>query len=292
MPRRLLLIAVWVGVILAWEGAYRTIGWRPWIFPAPSHVVDAMLGLLNIDTYFGEDVHHGWPWTPADPGSAVTPLSRNGGIIRSPLVRAAWVSGVRLVIGLVASLGAGLLVGIGLWRLAFLNSLLGPLFLGLQTLPSVCWAPLGVLAFGINEKGIMFVLIMGSAFSVAIAMRDGLRALPPVYRDAGRMLGACGLSLYTRVLLPASLPALAGTLRQCFAFAWRSLLGAELILMTQRRGLGFLLSAGREYANVAQVVAVMIVMVGVGMAMDRLVFAIIEHRVRRRFGLADGLHVH
>jgi NitT/TauT family transport system permease protein len=290
MRRRLLLTAVWVGAILAWEGAYRAIGWRPWIFPAPSHVVDAMLGLLNIDTYFGEDLHAGWPRTPADAGGAAPALLRDGGLIGSPLVRAVCVSGTRLAIGLLASLVAGLVLGIGLWRSAFLNALLGPLFLGLQTLPSVCWAPLGILAFGIDEKGVMFVLIMGSAFSVAIAMRDGLRALPPIYRAAGRMLGARGLNLYTRVLLPASLPALAGTLRQCFAFAWRSLLGAELILMTQRRGLGFLLSAGREYANVAQVVAVMIVMVGVGMAMDRLVFAIIEHRVRRRFGLADALH--
>jgi NitT/TauT family transport system permease protein len=130
-------------------------------------------------------------------------------------------------------------------------------------------------------------MIMGSAFAMAIGMRDGLRALPPIYRAAGRMLGARGLRLYSSVLVPASLPTLAGTLRQGFSFAWRSLLGAELILLAQRRGLGFLLNMGRDFSDVAQVVAMMIVMVIVGMAIDRWVFAVFEHRVRLRFGLAQ-----
>ncbi len=276
--RRAQLIAVWISAILAWELAYRAIGWRPWIFPAPSHVADATLAMLNLRAGFGEPLHAGWPGAPDAAGSS-------GSIVGSPLVVALGVSGLRLALGFGASLGLGLLIGIGLWRSAFLNSLLGPLFLGLQTLPSVCWVPLAILTLGINEQGILFVLVMGSAFSMAIAMRDGLRALPPIYRAAGRMMGARGWRLYIHVLLPASLPALAGTLRQGFSFAWRSLLGAELILMTQRRGMGFLLSTGREFADVAQVVAVMAVMVAVGMAVDRWVFAVLEQRVRVRFGL-------
>ncbi|HMN40261.1 MAG TPA: ABC transporter permease subunit [Phycisphaerales bacterium] len=277
--RRAQLIAVWVAVVLAWEGAYRVVGWRPWIFPAPSHVLDATLGMLNVRTGFGEPLHGAWPGPPGAPGAG----SRS--IVGSPLVVALGVSGARLAVGFGASMILGLVVGIGLWRSAFLNSLLGPLFLGLQTLPSVCWVPLAVLILGINERGILFVLVMGSAFSMAIAMRDGLRSLPPIYRAAGRMMGARGWRLYVHVLLPASLPALVGMLRQGFSFAWRSLLGAELILMTQRRGVGFLLSAGREFADVAQVVAVMGVMVAVGMVVDRWVFAVVEQRVRTRFGL-------
>ena len=87
---------------------------------------------------------------------------------------------------------------------------------------------------GTKRRHSTIVLVMGSAFSMAIAMRDGLRALPPIYRAAGRMMGARGWRLYAYVLLPACLPALTGTLRQGFSFAWRSLLGAELILLTQR----------------------------------------------------------
>lgn len=280
------LALVWLMLLGAWEGAYRAVHWRPWVFPAPSHVVDAALGMLNVSTYFGDDLGEGWPLKGQN--AAPPPAGAPRSTLSSPLVRALPVSGGRLVIGFVLSLGFGLVFGVLLWRFAFFNSLLGPVFLGLQTLPSVCWVPLAVLTLGITEPGILFVLTMGSAFSMAIAMRDGMRTLPPIYSAAGRMLGAKRARLYLFVLLPACLPALAGTLRQGFSFAWRSLMGAELVLITQRRGLGFLLNAGREFNDIAQVVAVMIVMIGVGMAIDQWVFAIVERRVRMRFGLTQA----
>lgn len=284
LARSIPAIAVWVAVVALWEAAYRLIGWKPWVFPAPSHVLDSLLWLLNIRTGFGEPMGAGWPLS-SPILSVQGAAGGGGGVLSSPLVAALWISLTRLAVGFGAALVLGVVGGLLLWRSAFLNTLLGPLFLGLQTLPSVCWVPLAVLTLGIDERGILFVLVMGSVFCTAIALRDGLRALPPVYRAAGTMLGARGPRLYMYVLLPAALPALAGTLRQGFAFAWRSLLGAELILMTTRRGLGFLLSAGRDFADVSQVVAMMAVMVSVGMAIDRFVFAVIEHRVRARFGL-------
>ncbi len=286
IARTLKLALVWILLIVAWEGAYRAIGWRAWVFPAPSHVLDATLGMLNVRTFFGDDLHAGWPVTSAS--EIETPPGSSRSVLDSALVRALPISGARLAVGFAVSIGFGLAFGVALWRFDFLNSLLGPVFLGLQTLPSVCWVPLAVLTLGITETGVLFVLIMGTSFAMTIAMRDGLRTLPPIYGAAGRMLGARRARLYLYVLLPACLPALAGTLRQGFSFAWRSLLGAELILLTQRRGLGFLLNIGREFNDVAQVVAVMIVMIGVGMAIDRWVFAGIERRVRRRFGLTQA----
>ncbi|MBI5863494.1 MAG: ABC transporter permease subunit [Planctomycetes bacterium] len=172
-----------------------------------------------------------------------------------------------------------------MWRYRFVDDVLGPVFLGLQTLPSVCWVPLAILSLGINEGSILFVLVMGSFFAIAIALRDGLRQIPPIYRRAALMLGARRWRLYRYVMLPAGLPAATGSLRQGFSFAWRSLMGGELIFMLQRRGLGFLLNAGREFADVAQVVAVMAMMVLIGTLADRFVFARIERRVRVRFGL-------
>ena len=161
-----------------------------------------------------------------------------------------------------------------------------PPVLGLQTLPSVCWVPLAVLCFGINETGILFVLVMGSFSAAALSLRDGLRTIPPLYPRAGLMLGARGWKLYRYVLLPASLPALAGSLRTGFSFAWRSLMGAELIFFVERRGLGFLLQTGRDFSDIAQVVAVMVIMVGIGMLADRWIFAILQRRIQARFGLA------
>jgi NitT/TauT family transport system permease protein len=273
-------------VLLTWEAAYRVIGWRPWIFPAPSHVLDATLGMLNVRTCFGEPLHRGWPLTPVDamPG-APSDAQSSGLVFTSPLLQANLVSATRLLAGFSLSILLGGTLGLLMWRFKTLDDTLGSLFLGFQTLPSVCWVPLAVILFGLSETGILFVLVMGSFFAIALALRDGLRTIPPVYSAAGQMLGARGWRLYRYILLPASLPAMAGGLRQGFSFAWRSLLGAELIFAVRNHGLGFLLQTGRDFNDVAQVVAVMAVMVTLGILADRYAFAKLEARVYRRFGL-------
>jgi NitT/TauT family transport system permease protein len=148
--------------------------------------------------------------------------------------------------------------------------------------------PLSVLVFGLNETGIQFVLVMGSAFAMAIGFRDGLRTIPPVYEKAGLMMGARGWTLYSSVILPASMPGLVSSLRQGFSFAWRSLMGAELIFMVRGQGVGYLLHQGREFSDISQVIATMAVMVLFGMLLDRTAFAPLERRVHARFGLATS----
>jgi NitT/TauT family transport system permease protein len=276
---------IWVLILLSWEAAFRLIGWRAWIFPAPSHVIDSAAALLDLHTHFGEPLRAGWPLAPA--GSPATASSGPlGSILHSPMVQANLVSALRLLAGFALSVVAGAVLGAAMWRFRELDRLLGPLFLGMQTLPSVCWVPLAIIVFGLRESGILFVLVMGSVFAIAIALRDGLRTIPPLYERAGLMLGARGWRLYRYVLLPASLPALAGSLRQGFSFAWRSLMGAEVIFAVQNHGLGWLLQTGRDYNDVAQVVAVMAVMVVIGMVCDRFAFARLERAVHARFGLA------
>lgn len=275
-------LAIWLLILGSWEAAFRLAGWRAWIFPAPTHVLDAILSMLSIQTSFGEPVVPGWP------GAFALSLFK---ITHSPLPIALLTSISRLLVGFAISFIVGALFGLAMWRSKSVDELLGPLFLGLQTLPSVCWVPLAILLpkLGISERGLLFVLVMGSLFAMAIALRDGLRAIPPVYQRAGLMLGARGWRMYRYVLLPASLPALASSLRQGFSFAWRSLMGAEMIFAVQNRGLGFLLASGREYADIAQVVAVMAAMVMLGMVVDRFGFARIERRIHMRFGLVPAL---
>ena len=287
-------------MLAVWEGAYRLVGWRAYVFPAPSHVLDASLALLNVSAAFGDPVTAaaGWPrlgFTPpeVDWPEGFAPL----GWVRASLD---WVSGfelfagvgislVRLAVGFCVSIVFGCALGLAMWRLSWLDEFLGPLFLGLQTLPSVCWAPLAILTFGIGESAILFVLVMGSFFAIAISLRDGLRQIPPIYRRAGHMLGARRLTMYRYVLLPASMPALASSLRSGFSFAWRSLMGAEFVMIAVKlHGLGYLLDIGRNFADVAQVIAIMVVMVLIGMLADMLVFARVERRVHARFGLAGA----
>ena len=270
---------IWVLVLATWEGAYRIIGWKSWVFPAPSHIVDAMLDLLHVETAFGEPLHKGWPL----PKHVETPGIK--GILHSELVKANLVSGVRLLIGFSISIVFGATLGLLMWRFKPVDEFLGPLFLGMQTLPSVCWVPLGIVIFGLSEGTIEFVLVMGSCFAIAISLRDGLRTIPPLYQRAGLMLGAGGWKLYRYVLIPASLPAVASGLRQGFSFAWAVLMGAEIYFTeVERHGLGFLLGYARTDIDPAKVMALIIVMVVIGILADRLIFAPIERRISTRFG--------
>ncbi len=250
----ILRVIAWVLALGAWEIAWRVVGWKPWVFPAPSHILESLLALV------GSRSHYALPTALA-------------------------ISATRLVVGFAASTVLGMLLGIGLWQWSALDRTFGGFFLGLQTLPSVCWVPLSVLVFGLNEVGILFVLIMGSAFAIAIGFRDGLRTIPPIYERAGLMMGARGATLYSSVLVPASMPAFVTSLRQGFSFAWRSLMGAELIFMVRGQGVGYLLHQGREFSDIAQVMATMTVMVLFGMLFDRAAFAPLERRVHARFGL-------
>ena len=251
-------LLIWAILLASWEAAFRVIGWKEWQFPAPSSIFESF-------------------------GQMASYQASQGG---RPLFGAIGVSLVRLIVGFLLSIILGAILGIAMWRFKTLDEFFGPLFLGLQTLPSVCWVPLAVLLLGLNERGVLFVVVMGSFFAIAIALRDGLRTIPPIYQRAGAMLGTSGWKMYRYVLLPASLPALASSLRQGFSFAWRSLMGAELILAVRYHGLGFLLQTGRDFSDVAQVVAVMIVMVCIGMLADRWCFGLLEKRIYRRFGLS------
>jgi NitT/TauT family transport system permease protein len=273
---------IWTMILVTWEAAYRIVGWEAVRFPAPTLLIDSTASMLGKDTYFGEPFHKGWPGRPADfAPSNLQPTP----FLKLPLIEALLASGIRLVIGFVISVALGAFLGALMWRWREVDEFLGPLFLGLQTLPSVCWVPLGIMIYGLTTQGILFVLVMGSFSGVAISLRDGLRTIPPLYQRAGAMLGARGWRMYWYVLLPASLPALAGSLRQGFSFAWRSLMGAEVIFAVLPRGLGWLLQTGRDLNDVAQVVVVMIVMVMIGMIVDRFGFAKLEKHIAARFGL-------
>ncbi len=187
---------------------------------------------------------------------------------------------VGYLISLVFGIGLGLLVG----RFKFLDETVGSLMVGLQVLPSICWLPLAILWFGLSEAAIQFVVIMGALLSIAIATDSGVKNIAPLYLRAARTMGISGIDLYTRVVLPAALPSVASGMKLGWSFAWRSLMAGELLFVSV--GLGHLLQTGRELNDMAQVVAVMIVIVCVGLFFDQLVFARLERHLRRLWGTA------
>lgn len=189
----------------------------------------------------------------------------------------------RLLAGFFLSILVGGALAIGMARSRAFRDGLRPFLLGAQSLPSIAWVPLAVLWFGLSEEAIVFVTVIGSVFAVAVAFTDALASVPPDHLLAARNMGSHGLGLVTRVQIPAALPALLSGTRQCWSFAWRSLLGAEIIIHTV--GLGFLLEQGRNFFDVAQVMAVMVATLVAGLLFEVLIFTSLERAVRGRWGL-------
>src|SRR5258708_3256973 len=189
----------------------------------------------------------------------------------------------RMLIGYSLSVILGMILGLGVGSYKFLEDTLVGLLVSLQSLPSICWIPLAVLWFGLTEKAILFVVLMGSLLSVTIAMEDGRKQMPKIYALAGRNLGAKGFRLFWSVLLPASLPFIVSGLKQGFAFGWRSLIQAEMIFLSL--GLGQLLMMGRDLNDMSQVIAVMILIIILGFIIDGLVFRTMERKLQERWGL-------
>ena len=194
------------------------------------------------------------------------------------------VSVQRILIGYFISLVFGITLGFLIGRFKILDETVGSLMTGFQVLPSICWLPLAILWFGLNEQAIQFVIIMGAFLSISIATDSGIRNIPPIYIRAAKTMGVRGPNLYARVILPAALPSIVTGMKLGWSFAWRSLMAGELIFVSI--GLGHLLQVGREFKDMVQVMAVMFLIVGVGLTFDQLVFAQLEKRLRRQWGTA------
>jgi NitT/TauT family transport system permease protein len=236
-------------LLALWEGVVRLQIWPDYLFPGPVQVFDALrLGIEDRTFLY----------------AIATSLRR-------------------FVIGFTVALLIGIGLGLAIGSLRVVRETLGPLLIGLQSLPNIAWLPMGLLWFGLNDGAILFVIVMGVVNSVAMSTADGIRNVPPIYRRAARTMGAGGVTLYVNVVLPAALPSIMTGVKIGWTFGWHALIAGEMLFMSL--GLGEELVKGREIADMPHVMAVMFVIVAIGLAMERLVFAPLEHRVRRRWGL-------
>jgi NitT/TauT family transport system permease protein len=247
---KLLAIAIVFGI---WQFLY-WIEWRPsFAFPSPAKTFESLYN--NWDVIF-----------PA---------------ARRTLGRAVQGFALAFLIGVV--------VGSLVSRVKVLRAAVGSMITGLQTMPSVAWFPAALLVFKQSEAAIMFVVVLGAAPSIANGLINGIDNIPPVLLRAGRVLGASKLAAYRHVVLPAALPTFVGGLKQGWAFAWRSLLAGELlVLIAGKFSLGQQLDANRQFGDAAGLYAVMIVIFVIGVVMDACVFGVADRAVRRRYGLIDA----
>jgi NitT/TauT family transport system permease protein len=236
-------------LLSGWQALVWLGFWPTYIFPSPLGVVQALIR-----------------------------SSRNGTLLVGVVT-----SMQRILIGFGISAVIGMLLGLALGRVRLLDETVGSLVLGLQALPSICWLPLALLWFGLSEQAILFVVIMGALFAITTATEAGVKNTPPLYLRAARNLGAQGWKMYALVIFPAALPSIITGMKLGWSFAWRSLMAAELLYVGL--GLGQLLTMGRDLNDMNQVVAVMLVIILIGLIVDRIIFAPLEARVRERWGL-------
>src|SRR5213082_3526647 len=205
------------------------------------------------------------------------------------LLEATGVTVRRLLVGYLIGIAIGLPLGLLTSASKFVEDTIGVMALGLQTLPSVCWIPLALLWFGQTESAMLFVVVMGTVWSVVIATDTGVRNIPPIYRRAALTMGSKRLHMWFKVILPAALPFIVSGMKQGWAFAWRSLMAAEIfVTILTGFGLGQLLHYGRELSAMDQVIAIMLVIVVIGLLADKIFFSPIEKFLHRRWGTSQA----
>jgi NitT/TauT family transport system permease protein len=233
MRRTLLAVLFFVALVAIWAALVHAKIWSPVLLPSPRSVMDYLVNATRDGTLF----------------------SASGVTLR------------RLLVGYFIGLTIGLPLGLLTASLTFAEDTVGVLALGLQTLPSVCWVPLALLWFGQTEGAMLFVVIMGTVWSVVIATDTGVRTISPIFARAARTMGSGPFHRWIYVILPASLMA------------------AEIyVTILTGFGLGHLLHYGRELNAMDQVIGIMLVIVVIGLLADKILFAPWERFLHRRWG--------
>lgn len=255
--RRLWLL-IWpkVAAVALALGVWQAVvwsGWRPeYVLPAPATVFDRLGELIADGTVF----------------------------------EALAVTGERALYGFAMALVIGVVIGALVTSSTIVRSAVGSLITGLQTMPSIAWFPLAILLFQLSEQAITFVVVLGAAPSIANGLIGGVDHVPPSMLRVGTMMGATKVQRLRHVMLPAAMPSFVGGLKQGWAFAWRSLMAGELIVVLGP-SVGFLLQQYRSLADAPGLIAMMIVILVVGIVVDVAVFGTLDRSVRRRHGLLD-----
>jgi NitT/TauT family transport system permease protein len=250
--KRTVVVVVFFGALLAlWQAATMSGRWSQVLLPPPRAVAEYL-------------------WEAAQDGT---------------LLEGTLVTLRRLLIGYFIGIAIGIPLGLLTSTSDYYQDTVGSLALGLQTLPSVCWVPLALLWFGQTEAAMLFVVVMGTTWSVVLATNTGARNIPPIYARAARTMGSEGFDKWTRVIFPAALPYVVSGMKQGWAFAWRSLMAAEIfVTILTGFGLGQLLQYGRELSAMDQVIGIMVVIVAIGLIADKLLFSPWERFLHRRWG--------
>lgn len=242
-------------VLAAWQAVVWT-GWRPtYVLPGPITVLGELFDLAKTPEFY----------------------------------QALAITLQRGITGFALAIVIGVALGLAVSQSRILRRAIGSAITGLQSMPSIAWFPFAILLFQLSEAAILFVIVLGAAPSIANGLISGVDHIPPILLRAGKVLGARGIASWRHVVVPAALPNVVAGLKQGWAFAWRSLMAGELlVIIASRPSIGVRLQFARDFSDAPALLAIMVVVLLIGIAVDSLVFGTLERRLRRNRGLLAG----
>ncbi|MFE1169183.1 ABC transporter permease [Nocardiopsis sp. NPDC058789] len=246
-------LAAVVIVLAAWQAVVWS-GWRTeFVFPGPDRVLPTLFNEVTSPEF----------WT------------------------AVQVTMRRAFVGFALALAVGVVVGLAVSQFKPLRAAIGSLITGLQTMPSIVWFPFAMLLYGISESAIMFVIILGAAPSIAGGLTSGIDYVSPSLLRAGKVMGLRGVQRYTLLVIPAALPMFVTGLKQGWAFAWRSLMAGELlVIINQQNSIGWALSQARQLNDAERLLSYIIIVLVIGIMID-VFFSWADRSLRRRWGITQ-----
>ena len=222
------------------------------------------------------------------PGFLATMSALVDGLANGELLERVRISLVVLVQGYLA----GIVLAFGLTTLAvstqFGRDLLSTLTAMFNPLPAIALLPLALLWFGLGSGSLIFVLIHSVLWPMALNTYSGFQGVPETLRMAGRNYGLRGPAYVVQILIPAALPAILSGLKIGWAFAWRTLIAAELVFgaASGRGGLGWYIFQNRNELYTDRVFAGLVLVILIGLVIETMVFSAFERLTVRRWGMA------
>ena len=187
--------------------------------------------------------------------------------------------------------GLGLLLAIALTAIASVSrigsDLLETLTSMFHPLPSIALLPIAFIWFGLGERGVIFVIVHAVLWSVALNTHSGFKAVSPTLRMVGRNYGLSTAGYIFRILIPGAFPSILTGLKTGWAFAWRTLIAAELVfgVNSESGGLGWYINEHKNELRIPEVFAGLLTVMILGLAVENLIFKTIEKRTVRRWGM-------
>ncbi|CDZ63416.1 ABC transporter permease [Neorhizobium galegae] len=169
----------------------------------------------------------------------------------------------------------------------FVRELLQTLITMFNPLPAIALLPVAMLWFGLGEKSLLVVLVHAVMWPFALATLTGFESVPETQRLVGRNYGLRGPSYVIRILIPAALPSILYGMKIAWAFAWRTLIAAELVfgVSSSSGGLGWFIFRNRNELFTDKVFAGLAMVIIIGLVVEGVIFRIVENVTVRRWGM-------